>query len=102
MEKNVKAPFVCNAFSFQMLDLTKKWVITSEPVDSLPKNGVSAIGHEDTARVLGLPCNRVNVKLKDGDSIFVAQLTGGRLPEGATTLPDGFHFTFVKVTVHQG
>jgi hypothetical protein len=26
-------------------------------------------------------------------------LVGGRLPEGATTLPEGFSFTFVKVEV---
>lgn len=60
---------------------------------------VSAIGHADTARVLGVPMNRVNVTLKKGDTAFVAQLQGGRLPEGSTTLPDGFSFKFIKVEV---
>jgi hypothetical protein len=43
--------------------------------------------------------NRVNVTLRKGDTAFVAQLQGGRLPEGCTTLPEGFSFKFVKVEV---
>ena len=65
------------------------------PLDTL----VSAIGHQDTANVLGVQMNRVNVSLASGDVAYVAQLVGGRLPEGSTTLPDGFTFKFVKVTV---
>lgn len=34
---------------------------------------VSAIGHADTAHVLGSEPNRVNVTLTKGDSIIVAQ-----------------------------
>ena len=60
---------------------------------------VSAIGHEDTARMLGVKCNRINVTLKKGDIAFVAQLQGGRLPEGSTTLPHGFEFKFFKVEI---
>ena len=59
----------------------------------------SAIGHEDTARVLGVECNRINVTLKRGDVAYVAQLQGGRLPEGSTTLPEGYSFKFYKVEV---
>ena len=70
-------------------------------VDSLPPLDtlVSAIGHQDTANVLGVQMNRTNVSLASGDVAYVAQLVGGRLPEGSTTLPDGFMFKFVKVTV---
>ena len=70
-------------------------------VDSLPPLDtlVSAIGHQDTANVLGVQMNRVNVSLASGDVAYVAQLVGGRLPEGSTTLPDGFMFKFVKETV---
>lgn len=68
-------------------------------VDSLPDGLTSAIGHADTANVLGVTVNRVNVHLDAGDVAYVAQLQGGRLPEGATTLPDGFKFKFVKVEV---
>lgn len=70
-----------------------------ENVDVLPDNLVSAVGHQDTANVLGVDMNRINVKLNKGDIAYVAQLMGGRLPEGATTLPEGFTFKFVKVTV---
>lgn len=59
----------------------------------------SVVGHPDTARVLGVPYNRVSMKLTKGDVLYVAQLVGGRLPEGATTLPDGYTFKFLKVTV---
>ena len=68
-------------------------------VDVLPEGLISAIGHQDTANVLGVPMNRINVKLYKGDVAYVAQLQGGRLPEGSTTLPDGFEFKFIKVVV---
>lgn len=91
--------YLSNAFSLQMLDLSKKHSINLVPVDGFPSDCISVVGHPDTAAVLGVPFNRVNLKLNQGDVLYVAQLTGGRLPEGATTLPDGFKFTFVKVTV---
>lgn len=114
--------YVCNAFSLQMLDLSSINNIKTFPVDVVLKgdhadvtldtdNGdvpvsatttlqiVSAIGHADTAAVLGLPMNRVNIHLNSGDSILVAQLIGGRLPEGSTTLPEGFSFKWTLLTV---
>lgn len=69
-------------------------------VDTLPDGLTSAIGHADTAAVLGYPMNRINVSLSKGDTAYVAQLVGGRLPEGATTLPDGFSFKFWRLDVH--
>ncbi len=65
----------------------------------------SAVGHLDTANVLSdilsksLACDRVSIKLNCGNSLIVAQLVGGRLLEGSTTLPPGFTFKFVKVTL---
>lgn len=98
-----KTYYLLNAFSFQMLDTAnnKSGKVVYEVVDSLPPLNtlISAIGHADTAAVLGVPMNRVNVKLGKGDTAYVAQLVGGRLPEGATTLPSGFSFTFLKVTI---
>lgn len=100
-----------NAFSLQMLDLQRTSNVEVEPltldeVKSLLKEGfVSAVGHQDTANVLsdmlglGVPCNRINVHLTPDDVLVVAQLVGGRLPEGSTKLPDGFTFQFVKVRV---
>ena len=90
--------FVLNAFSLQMVK-DFPCVVMFEEVESLPEGLTSAIGHADTAHVLGYEPNRVNVTLNSGDVAYVAQLQGGRLPEGATTLPDGFSFKFIKVTV---
>lgn len=93
--------FLTNAFSLQMLEKFPASVRISE-VSELPEGLESAVGHADTAAVLGVPCNRVNVSLKKGDTVFVAQLQGGRLPEGSTTLPEGFTFRFLKVEIEVG
>ena len=67
---------------------------------------VSAVGHADTAavfaHVLGVPvaCNRATVALKDGDVALVGQYSGPRLPEGATTLPEGATIKWVVVGVN--
>lgn len=91
------ATYLLNAFSLQMVDVPCS--VHFEEVDELPDGLISAIGHQDTANVLGVPMDRVNVHLSKGDIAYVAQLQGGRLPEGSTMLPDGFSFKFIKVTV---
>lgn len=90
--------YLLNAFSLQMISEFPANV-KFEEVDTIPNGLVSAIGHQDTANVLGVPMNRVNVSLSKGDVAYIAQLQGGRLPEGATTLPNGFTFKFIKVSV---
>jgi hypothetical protein len=90
--------FLLNAFSLQMLGELPLGFTVSE-VAELPAGLESAIGHADTARVLGVPMARINVTLNRGDVAYVAQLMGGRLPEGATTLPEGFSFKFMRVEV---
>jgi len=87
--------YLVNAFSLQMVQ-NFPCSVRFEEVDHLPDGLVSAIGHQDTANVLGVPMNRVNVRLQSGDVFYVAQLQGGRLPEGSTTLPDGFRFKYLK------
>jgi hypothetical protein len=87
--------YLMNAFSLQMVQ-SFPCSVHFEEVDHLPDGLVSAIGHQDTANVLGVPMNRVNVSLQSGDVFYVAQLQGGRLPEGSTTLPDGFRFKYLK------
>lgn len=84
-----------NAFSIQMLQ-DFPCNVAFEEVTTLPEGLTSAIGHQDTANVLGVPMNRINISLKAGDIFYVAQLQGGRLPEGSTTLPDGFRFKYIK------
>lgn len=93
-----KEQYVCNAFSLQMIS-TLPAQVEIEEVSMLPKGLKSAIGHADTANVLGFEPNRINITLGHGDVIYIAQLQGGRLPEGSITLPEGFSFKFLKVTV---
>ena len=93
-----KTVYLLNAFSPQMLD-DFPCEVKFEEVDSLPSGLTSAVGHQDTANVLGVKMNRINVKLYKGDVAYLAQLQGGRLPEGCTTLPNGFNFKLLKVTI---
>ena len=64
----------------------------------------SYIGHEDTARVLSgilgveVPFRRAFGTISSGEKVLVAQLSGGRLPEGVTTLPTGFEIQFWVVS----
>lgn len=103
--------FLANAFSLQMLpnggsreiSVTR---LTEEEAIALVSNGfVNAVGHADTAKIVGdllgcpLGCERVNIKLRSGDTLLVAQVTGGRLPEGATKLPPGTEIVFEMVTL---
>jgi len=76
--------------------------VSFEEVAELPEGLQSAVGHVDTAAVLGVDMRRVHVTLKSGDVFYVAQLVGGRLPEGSTELPEGFGFKFFKGTVAKG
>lgn len=93
---------ICNAFSLQMMKDFPA-TITIEEIAEPSKEELlkmdSAVGHADTAAVLGVPFVRKNVQLEKGDVVVVAQLTGGRLPEGSTTLPEGFAFKWLKVTI---
>ncbi len=92
--------YLLNAFSLQMLQGDATVRFTEVNRTSLDLSGmVSAVGHADTAAILGVDCNRVNVTLSRGETAYVAQLVGGRLPEGVTTLPEGFSFRFIKVEV---
>jgi len=99
--------FLTNAFSIQMLE--NGGVVRFEEIapEEIPADVISAVGHIDTAAVLsdllGFPVsmNRMNVALDENTELFVAQLVGGRLPEGSTTLPEGFSFKFYRVTVVQ-
>lgn len=93
--------YIANAFNLQMLvkkvntayiDEISEATFKSETADA-----VCAVDHPETAAVLGVECNRMNVSLNRLDILYVAQLTGGRLPEGATTLPDGFAFKYYRV-----
>ena len=93
--------YISNAFSLQMVSETKYQLnieeISKDFFDEIKDKALSCIGHEDTANLLQVDFNRTNISLLKGDILYVAQLTGGRLPEGATELPEGFSFKFLKV-----
>ena len=100
--------YLANAFSLQMLDLSKAISVDIVPVtkEEVAASGFeSVVGHQDTANVLAtllgveVPMQRVSVRLESSDILYVAQVTGGRLPEGATTLPEGVKLSFVKVSL---
>lgn len=102
------AALLGNAFSLQMLNLDQETNVKVAPVTvaEVAESGFrSVVGHQDTANVLTtllgveVPFNRESVKLTTGDVLYVAQVSGGRLPEGATTLPQGFELVFLKVTL---
>ena len=94
--------YISNAFSTKMLDAPQ--TVKFEQVDADEFNEIksiatSVIGHQDTANVLGVEMNRVSLKLQKNDILYVVELQGGRLPEGVTTLPQGFAFKYIKCEI---
>ena len=108
LETNTKEhiTYIGNAFSLQML-FTPEAVLSVIPAEweDIPTDAVSCIGHPDIAAIASalagreIPCQRISVVLAPGDEIFVIQVTGGRLPEGCTTLPEGVTMELKKVLV---
>jgi hypothetical protein len=97
--------YLTNAFSIQMLPGPTTVRFEEIDVTEVPTDVVSSVGHADTAAVLSdilgfeIPMNRISVSLDEFTELFVAQLVGGRLPEGSTTLPEGFKFKFFRVKI---
>lgn len=109
--------FVANSFSLGMLPSNGGYSLdvsgTMHPADvaavlASADTWTSVVGHADTANVisaqLGMDVahNRANAHLQPGDVVFVAQLQGGRLPEGTTELPEGVSLTWRRVAVGGG
>lgn len=59
----------------------------------------SCIGHKDIANILGVEYNRQNVFLKKGDFAIIAQVVGGRLPEGCTHLPKDVTIRYYQIEI---
>ena len=97
--------YIGNAFSLQMVADNAIICKVEVSPEQVPVNAESIIGHKDTAAVVStilgreVPCNRASVMLSDEDELYVAQIVGGRLPEGATTIPDGMEIKFYRITV---
>lgn len=100
--------FLLNAFSLNMLagnaDVHVRQV-SLKTARNLARDAVSAVGHADTASVFAdvlgtdVPCNRVSVTLRHGDTALVGQYSGPRLAEGATSLPEGAAIKWMIVGV---
>ena len=105
---------IANAFSLNMLDLdvgiTDLQVRPASPDvirQEVEEAGgfTSIVGHADTATVfsslLGLevPTNRATFMLEEDVILFVGQYKGPRLPEGATSLPEGARVEWAMVTI---
>ena len=105
---------IANAFSLNMLELGVG--ATDLQVCRVPPEYIrgeiddaggftSIVGHADTAAVfsnqlgLDIPCNRATFQLEEDHILFVGQYKGPRLPEGATTLPEGAKVEWAKVTI---
>ena len=101
-----------NAFSLQMIDLSKPGSISVKPLSVnetivlFKESGLeSCVGHAEAAAklsgILGIDVtmNRKSTLLTTGQSIVVAQVTGGRLPEGALTVPAEYEIKFLLVTI---
>lgn len=104
--------YIVNAFSINMLPRERVSVvftpISNGEAAAIAAEGLeSAIGHADTACVVGsllgidLSANRVDIKVAPGDRLLVAQYTGPRLPEGATALPEGAKIEFWVAEVRE-
>ena len=111
--------YIANAFALGMLPdglcIAVKTLPSSQEAGDMMcsdanRHGVSlhsVVGHADTAAVfeglLQLPVafNRESVTLQDGDILYIGQLAGGRLPEGVTTLPEGFQIIWRRVQVYK-
>jgi hypothetical protein len=101
--------YLGNAFSLGMIDSNRLTGINIHVTEVLPKQisneAVSVVGHADTAalfsELLGrqIAFNRVSVTLYKGDTLYVGQYSGPRLPEGATTLPEGATVKWLKVVI---
>lgn len=106
---------ICNAWSHNMLDVTKMTKNTklltvlmtpAEVKESIRDGFNSAMGHstELASKLIGMdiPMNRCSNKIQDGESVIVCQYSGPRLAEGCTELPPGAEMLFIMTTVIYG
>ena len=125
---------IVNAFSVNMLDVAENCTVKTlfqritraEAACRAADGIISAVGHEDTAKVFSaelgveVPANRATVTITpesgpilltvarfagtvtitpESGPILLGQYKGPRLPEGATTLPEGAEIQWFLVDV---
>ncbi len=103
--------YLGNAFSINMIqnfpaNISINKVKIETVKEMLHADFTSAIGHKDTAMIVGnllgmeIEANRISISLTPNDVLIVAQYKGPRLPEGATQLPEGAKIEWFIVTVN--
>lgn len=97
--------YLGNALSLGMLDGSCTLLVDVIDPTDVPPTALSVVGHADTAALLTailgreVAMNRASLALHRGDALYVAQYNGPRLPEGATSLPEGAKIRWYCVTV---
>lgn len=103
-----KASILTEDFGIDMLDPGMKHTIRITPVTP---NEIRIVGFMSAVRslaaakvltavigtnVTAVP-DKVDLSCQEWRTLYVAKLSGGRLPEGATRLPEGFSYSFFRV-----
>lgn len=96
--------YLANAFSGQMVPdfcvISKKLVTRERVRELIAWEWESCIKDKDMMTVLNKVLdaygqrNRDSISMTEDDILIVAELQGGRLPEGATALPEDCQFVF--------
>lgn len=91
--------YVGTAFSMQMIQggvgLLEYCQISEETFRKLVQGAVSFIGHKDMAEHLGVPVNRGNLILEDGDVLYLAQKCNGR--NGSNAPPEDVEIKYYQI-----
>ena len=107
--------YLLNAFSLSMLPpgnrlVSVEDITLQEAREELHEGSLfNAIGHADTDSIVRglldikalLPGVRLSIVLEPEDCAIVAQYSGPRLPEGATSLPEGAVILWKMVTIEK-
>lgn len=100
--------YLSNAFSLQMIKGNANINIKEVNLPAIAHkiSGLkSVVGHSDTATLFSIllgvkvSTNRENITLNPGDTLYVGQIQGGRLPEGCTELPEGITIKWLAVNM---
>ena len=102
--------YISNAFSLNMVNSNCQIRVINLSLEEAiefcqKKHPRSFAGHADTAQVAGnllgygIAENRASLTLGCGDEVLVTQYAGPRLPVGATELPEGASFRFIRCVV---
>ncbi len=104
--------YLLNAFSLNIISdslpctIEASEITANDAIKFASRNEIeSAVGHAETAAIfskilnIDVECARKNVAMSAGDIAIVGQYSGPRLPEGATSLPEGAKIKWIFVCI---